>query len=196
MPTTSTAPTITEYLKYANLQMAAEAFLKDPDTDAEYYSGTVLIDALTTGNKHASKFTTSEAEKFEKEWVVLDQCKNTDSGFSGTLFRNKANPNELVISFRSTEFIDDAVNDCQVTNKTIKDFGWGFGQIADMEKWYDELKQKGNIPAGATLTVTGYSLGAHMATAFNFLRKEEEKAGLIRVSGTDHDCFKINQRLS
>jgi hypothetical protein len=38
-----TAPTITEYFKYANLQMAAEAFLKDPDTDAENYSGDALI---------------------------------------------------------------------------------------------------------------------------------------------------------
>jgi hypothetical protein len=51
-------PTIAEYLKYANLQMAAEAFLNDPDTGAKRYSGTALVDALVVGNKHASKFTT------------------------------------------------------------------------------------------------------------------------------------------
>jgi hypothetical protein len=28
-------PTISDHLKYAKLQMAAEAFLKDPKTDAE-----------------------------------------------------------------------------------------------------------------------------------------------------------------
>ena len=34
--------TISDYLKYANLQMAAEAFLRDPDTGSENYSGTKL----------------------------------------------------------------------------------------------------------------------------------------------------------
>ncbi len=29
-------PTVAEYLKYANLQMAAEAFLKDPTTGSEH----------------------------------------------------------------------------------------------------------------------------------------------------------------
>lgn len=41
-------PMIADYLKYANLQMAAEAFLNDPDTGDKNYSGTALRDALNT----------------------------------------------------------------------------------------------------------------------------------------------------
>lgn len=132
-------PTIADYLKYANLQMAAEAFLKDPDTGAENYSGTALRDALVRGNKHASFFTQSEATKFASEWEVVDQCKNTPTGFSGTLFRCKVTDEarglkvgELVMSFRSTEFIDDALCDSAATNNGIADYGWAFGQIADI----------------------------------------------------------------
>jgi N-acetyl-beta-hexosaminidase len=131
-----TAPTIADYLKYANLQMAAEAFLKisgtEPGTWVERYSGDDLVNALKAGNNRNSRFTESEAKKFADDWIVLDQKPNTATGFSATLFESKGEPKQYVISFRSTEFIDDAVNDCQVTNKTIKDFGWGFGQIADM----------------------------------------------------------------
>jgi hypothetical protein len=108
-----TTPTIADTLKYANLQMAAEAFIRDPVTYVLSGSGTDLIDALKTGNNHASRFTETQAEAFADPvtgWTVLDQCINTPSGFSCTLFKNNQT-DECVISFRSTEFIDDAVND-------------------------------------------------------------------------------------
>ena len=108
-----TTPTIADTLKYANLQMAAEAFIRDPVTYVLSGSGTDLIDALKTGNNHASRFTETQAEAFADPvtgWTVLDQCINTPSGFSCTLFKNNQT-DVCVISFRSTEFIDDAVND-------------------------------------------------------------------------------------
>ena len=108
-----TTPTIADTLKYANLQMAAEAFIRDPVTYVLSGSGTDLIDALKTGYIHASRFTETQAEAFADPvtgWTVLDQCINTPSGFSCTLFKNNQT-DECVISFRSTEFIDDAVND-------------------------------------------------------------------------------------
>ena len=108
-----TTPTIADTLKYANLQMAAEAFIRDPVTYVLSGSGTDLIDALKSGNNHASRFTETQAEAFADPvtgWTVLDQCINTPSGFSCTLFKNNQT-DECVISFRSTEFIDDAVND-------------------------------------------------------------------------------------
>ena len=108
-----TTPIIADTLKYANLQMAAEAFIRDPVTYVLSGSGTDLIDALKTGNNHASRFTETQAEAFADPvtgWTVLDQCINTPSGFSCTLFKNNQT-DECVISFRSTEFIDDAVND-------------------------------------------------------------------------------------
>ncbi len=107
-----TTPTIADYLKFANLQMAAEAFLYDEATQS-VKTGQQLIDALVAGNGHASRFIESEATKFVDPatgWTVLDQKVNTGAGFSGTLFKNNQT-GELVISFRSTEFIDDAARD-------------------------------------------------------------------------------------
>lgn len=58
-----TAPTISEYLKFVNLQMAAEALYDSdatrglPLTPGKPYVGALLAENLTTGNRHASKFT-------------------------------------------------------------------------------------------------------------------------------------------
>lgn len=41
--------------------------------------------------------------------------------------------------------------------------GWAFGQIADMQIWWNSLQ--GTLK-GAHVDVTGYSLGDHLATAF------------------------------
>jgi pimeloyl-ACP methyl ester carboxylesterase len=170
-----TAPTVADYLKYSNLQMAAEAFLVDasdiPLTGDEY------VRALIRGNNYSSKFTESEAIKFAAEWEVVDQRANTETGFSGTLFRRikddpvtGAKAGELVLSFRSTEFIDDAARDNLATNTyEIKNTGYAWGQIADMEVWYKSLQDKGLISTGAPFSVTGYSLGGHLATVFNQL---------------------------
>lgn len=100
---------ITDYLKYANLQMAAEAFIRNETTLVLAGSGQALKDALIDGNKRSLTFTQTQAEAFAHQttgWTVLDQKANTHTGFSGTLFKNNQT-NELVLSFRSTEFIDD-----------------------------------------------------------------------------------------
>lgn len=166
---------IAQQLQYAKLQMAAEAFLVDKD--GAFVPR--LTDALTDGNKHASKFpTTQEAADFLAQWEVVAQQPNQASGFSGTLFRAKKDDpatgtkaGEYVMSFRSTEFIDDAVNDCQTTNKTIADFGWAFGQISDMQDWYEKTVKP--LIGASQVSLTGYSLGAHLATAFAMLHKAD-----------------------
>ena len=56
-------PTIAEYIKYANLQMAAEAFLYD-EALSKLKTGDDLKRALTTGNEHASRFTETQAKEF------------------------------------------------------------------------------------------------------------------------------------
>ena len=76
-------PTIADCLKYANLQMAAEALLADKD-------GNLVSDiqkALIKGNEHASKFTETQATDFTTHWKVVAQKPNTTTGFSGTLFQ-------------------------------------------------------------------------------------------------------------
>ena len=133
-----TTSSTNEYLKYVTLQLAAEAFIRDPlNPESLASSGLALINVLIAGNKRASRFTPIQASEFADQWVVLDQCVNTATGFSGTLFKNRADPTELVISFRSTEFADDAVRDTQATNKLeLTEFGWAFGrcaQVADKE---------------------------------------------------------------
>lgn len=168
-------PTIADYLKYANLQMAAEAFLVDENGALK----TNIKQALVEGNHHASYFPESEATTFNNEWQVLAQCPNTPTGFSGTLFENRTT-HELVISFRSTEFIDDAIRDSAATNTLeVHDTGFAWGQISDMEKWYADLKLAGKIPSGSRLNVTGYSLGGHLATAFNLLHQSELNGGQV-----------------
>ncbi|VTU30930.1 hypothetical protein H4CHR_02703 [Variovorax sp. PBS-H4] len=154
---------ITTYLKYVNLQMAAEALWDRVDPEG-------ALGQLQYGNNHSSKFTKTQAQQFIDEgWTVAEHKSNTSTGFSGTLFRN-SNTGELVLSFRSTEFVDDAARDNQATNSMeIKEKGWAFGQIADMKAWVDSLYASSKITADKQLTVTGYSLGGHLATAFNML---------------------------
>ena len=125
------------YLKYANLQMAAEAILSNFD----YSTPTGLIAALKAGNNRASIFPDVLAAQFASDgWIVEAHLANTPTGFSGTLFKytGQSDPTrglvngELVMSFPSTEFIDDAARDNQATNTMeLKPFGWAFGQIAD-----------------------------------------------------------------
>jgi hypothetical protein len=168
-----TTPTISDLLKYADLQMAAEAFLVNTDTGA---LKTNLKQALIDGNSHASKFTVTQAQNFVYHWRVVAQKPDTTTGFSGTLFEcisddpaTGAKAGECVISFRSTEFIDDAARDNQATNSLeIKDTGFAWGQLRDMEAWYQGLLTAGELTPGS-FSVTGYSLGGHLASAFNEL---------------------------
>ncbi|MEQ1807687.1 MAG: hypothetical protein ABL900_20085, partial [Burkholderiaceae bacterium] len=168
-------PTIATLLKYVNLQMAAEAIF-EPD-----FAGPIPASELTDGNNRASRFTPTQAAQFISDgWIVLAHQFNTATGFSGTLFKN-TQTNELVLSFRSTEFADDAARDTQATGKMeINPHGWAFGQIADMKTWFDQLNAAGGpLAAGQSFAVTGYSLGGHLATAFSQLG-----LGSGRVTGT------------
>jgi hypothetical protein len=139
------ADEIQAYLKYANVQIAAEALLD------LFPVSTVpgLKDALAFGNNHSSKFTAAQADQFiDDGWTVVDHEPNTSPGFSGTLFKN-TQTGEYVMSFRSTEFIDDAARDNQATNALeIKEKGWAFGQIDEMENWFSGLQSSGKLEAG------------------------------------------------
>jgi pimeloyl-ACP methyl ester carboxylesterase len=162
---------VSTYLKYANLQMAAEAILPVG------FTGSIPVAELTQGNERNSAFTDVLANQFIADgWTVEAHQANTSTGFSGTLFKN-TQTNELVLSFRSTEFVDDAARDSQATNSMeVKEYGWAFGQIADMEAWYTTLKASGRLGGAQPFSVTGYSLGAHLATAFNLLHPQDAAA--------------------
>ena len=188
-------PNAATLLEFANLQVAAEALYKRRNIDSPK-----IIDKedLTTGNERTSKFTDTQAEEFAQKWEIVSHVANTGTGFSGTLFRarktdeeGKADPEtgikegDLVISFRSTEFIDDSARDNQATNTMeISEKGWAFGQIADMEKWVKSLKDAKIIGEGKEVSVTGYSLGGHLATAFNILHNYKESDIKIKQTFT------------
>lgn len=174
---------ISTYLTYANLQMAAEAIYP-----IDFVSGSISSATLTNGNNRSSKFPITLANQFSKDWEVVDHKANTSTGFSGTLFKyiGETDPargltkGELVMSFRSTEFADDAARDNEATNKLeIQQFGWAFGQIADMQDWYNALLSSNKLSATDRFAVTGYSLGGHLATAFSLLMNEAGKSGNI-----------------
>lgn len=185
---------ISKYLKYANLQMATEALIVGKnEAPGTRNGGPLSVDVLTVGNERSSKFTTVQTEEFTKDWSVVEHISNTTTGFSGTLFRalrdapeRGIKAGELVISFRSTEFADDATRDNQATNTLeIKEKGWAFGQIADMQEWYANLKASGKIDPSQALSVTGYSLGGHLATAFNLLHQNDlTSVGAPLIEGT------------
>jgi hypothetical protein len=181
-------------MKFVNLQMAAEAFLVDANDNP--LSDTAYTDALKRGNDRNSKFTNSQAQIFANHWAVVAQKPNTPTGFIGTLFKciqddpaTGAKAGELVLSFRSTEFLDDAARDNQATNAMeITESGWAFGQIRDMQAWFQQLAADPAMLQGKTFSVTGYSLGGHLATAFNILHPEViaingARAGEIRMDG-------------
>ena len=177
-------PNAATLLEFANLQVAAEALYEKENINVP----TVIDEKhLKGGNERTSRFTATQAAEFAQKWEIVSHIANTGTGFSGTLFRarktdeeGKADPEtgikegDLLISFRSTEFIDDAARDNQATNNMeISNKGWAFGQIADMEKWVKSLKDAKIIGEGKEVSVTGYSLGAHLATVFNILHNYE-----------------------
>lgn len=177
---------IADALKFAQLQMAAEAFIKKDGSFRP--EGESLVLALKDGNTHASKFTSTQAEAFAEHWIAVDQCENSNTGFSGMLFKcvqddpaTGAKAGEYVISLRSTEFLDDAARDNQATNQMeIAKYGFAFGQLRDMEEWYADLRKPGALLGPtASVDVTGYSLGGHLATAFNLLHQGDGNVGKV-----------------
>ena len=188
-----TTKSVAQYLEFANLQIAAEAFY-DRINDAPNWQvgnqGNIKFEniitkpLLVTGNDHNSKFSPTLAAEFIQKWKMVAHIANTGAGFSGTLFEalndipgTEIKKGDLTLSFRSTEFVEDAVRDNRATNKLeINDKGFAFGQITDMIRWVEQLKAQGLLPAEKHLNVTGYSLGAHLATALNIWYRDE---GLI-----------------
>ena len=76
-------------LTFANIQIAAEAFLQGlpaPGTDEHR---TKLAERLQEGNGRTSIFTPTAAAQFSSEFQVIDHIQNTSTGFSGTLFKSR-----------------------------------------------------------------------------------------------------------
>ena len=197
----SKLPSVVELLEMSRTQIVAEAFLLDEDKNPKYlhpnkeeneytFKGFDLNEKiLQDGNNHTSILTAPQIKEFMENWKVVAYLPNTTTGFSGTLFQAKRDipgttikAGEKVMSLRSTEFIDDETRDSQQINTfEIADRGWAFGQIDDLEQWFQGLRNEKLIGDSEQIRITGYSLGGHLATAFNILHRDE---GLIKNTYT------------
>ncbi len=152
---------ITTSLKFANLQIAAEALYafdprQGPLVPGNTYVGPARGNFPSDGNepgeqvphrprgrlrRHLASHRTQKQHHLRlQRHAVPRPADRPDLGIVA---------GELVLSFRSTEFADDAVRDNQATNvMEIKEHGWAFGQIADMEARYATCASCGLIPTG------------------------------------------------
>jgi Ca2+-binding RTX toxin-like protein len=172
---------ITTWLNFAIQQMPAESYLDNinlasrSDVEAALIRGNNRL-GFTTDNK--TRMTDALATRFFDTYQIIDHHANDATGFSATLMRD-TQTGEYTLSFRSLEYqnqIDggDWERDGQGgAAGEIAGAGFALGQLVSMERYYQELKNSGTLPAGATLNVTGYSLGGHLATVFTELHAAE-----------------------
>ena len=189
------ATLIRTWLDFALQQMAAEAYLD------QFLSGPrSLVKVLTNGNNNedvipvdqftgATRFVdlagvsnatqiTGSAQAFASRYLIVDHHANDATGFSATLIREQST-NNFTLSFRGTEYENQVAggdwerDGLPGADGEIFFKGFAFGQLVSMEKYYQQLKVDGWLPQGATLNVTGYSLGGHLATVFTELHAAE-----------------------
>jgi Ca2+-binding RTX toxin-like protein len=152
------------------------------DPDNSNLSGkTRFVDLTDVPN--ASQLTGS-AQAFVNRYDIIDHHANDATGFSATLLYD-TQTSSYTLSFRSTEFRTQANGGDRerdglfaapltfAADGEIGADGFAFGQLAAMENYYLELTTSGTLPVGATLNVTGYSLGGHLATIFTELHAND-----------------------
>ena len=182
---------IRTWLDFALQQFAAESYLH------RFLSGELQLDqVLQLGNNNQpgalpnasllpgnTRMADQQITEFTQRYQIVNHHANDASGFSATLLFDTAT-NSYTLSFRSTEYKNqneggdyerDGANFPSFTGADgeILTNGFAFGQLAAMEQYYADLKASGTLPVGATLNVTGYSLGGHLATVFTELHATE-----------------------
>jgi Ca2+-binding RTX toxin-like protein/dienelactone hydrolase len=114
-----------------------------------------------------------------------------NTGFSATLVQDRRT-GEYTLAMRSTEYRPWAQGGDGERDKTNADIasigfkGFALAQLDAMERYYQWLKDNGKLPAGATLKVTGYSLGGHLATIFTELHPEVQSTVTMNGAGRGH----------
>lgn len=204
---------LTKYADMATLQIATEAFLSDADTltklDSALELGNKSLSRLTAAQR--SLFTSDGRFKLvAHQDLTLNPTESNftqlQSGFSASLFYD-TETDEYTFSIRSTEFaanIRDA-GDIEADIE-IATHGWAFSQIYSMEAFWQYLISgqpvsghmgittplagelqafQAAIASGEKINVTGYSLGANLATAFTSLHENSvQSTYLFNGAGT------------
>ncbi|HJU06723.1 MAG TPA: calcium-binding protein, partial [Nitrospiraceae bacterium] len=178
-------PTNTKlWLDFAIQQMAAESYL-----DQFVVQGVQLQQVLVDGNNDRrvipsdqftgkTRFADLQAQQFVQHYQVIDHHASDATGSSATLLFDTAN-NSYTLSFRSTEHQNQVQggdwerDGVAGADGEILRYGFALAQLVSMERYYQELKTSGKLSVGATLNVTGYSLGGHLATVFTELHEAD-----------------------
>ena len=114
-----------------------------------------------------------------------------NTGLSATLIRRKDASgnltNDYTLAIRSTESAKEAEGGDRDRDGFGADLsgivksGFALAQLAALEDYYASLKQHGKLPPGASLTVSGYSLGGHLATVFTEIHAKDTDIALART---------------
>jgi hypothetical protein len=127
-----------------------------------------------------AKLTDTLAEEAYNKYEVIDYCPNQSAGFSAILLKTKTGEHagEYTLALRSTEFKEDNARDTSA-DLEIRSNGFAFGQISEMEKYYQHLLAINAIPLDSTsvtghkkIDISGYSLGGHLAYSFYVLHPD------------------------
>jgi hypothetical protein len=135
--------TTTQLKDYAQLSQASYAHL------TTYTSGQVLPKLLEAPNK-ASRFTDTQARQLLSKYTVVHQSAESGwldgdfNGFNATVFRDIANPNHVVLSFRGTEFDNDPTRDLFITDLQIGTAGYAKPQALALYRYIRSLQTNAN----------------------------------------------------
>jgi len=175
---------ISRWLDFAIQQMVAEAYLDQVGatigglasvlklgSNNPLYSASVGFDPDDPLLSRQTRLTDTQIAYFNEHFEIIDHYPNDNTGFSGTLMRDRRT-GAYTLSFRSTEYPyqhqggDWERDGAAGADGEIFRHGFAFGQLLAAQEYYEYLKASGLLPQGAALNVTGYSLGAHLATVF------------------------------
>lgn len=110
-------------------------------------------------------FSDTQAASLLSQWSVSSHQKNTENGFSATLFRSKdpSTPDEYVLALRGTE---QFIVDLSITDglDIVRD-GLAMDQVVDMYNYWQQLKTPKGSAYQVAILETDYTLTAAYAAA-------------------------------
>lgn len=158
---------------------------------------------INNGYSGYTRLTAVQIDEIQKKFAVIHQWSDdptirarsvsdgitnpplpANTGLSATLIRrlgsNGQLTNQYTLAIRSTEFQPsikggDFERDGDGSDLGIALTGFAFAQLSALEGYFDWLTAMGKLPPGAELSVTGYSLGGHLATVFTEIHQNDPR---------------------